>query len=112
MFNIQISPILINDKTKSADYIRLYRILRSSTTLSPIYGIKPTLNKQRGRQTLFLGDDLNKWKFQNPEIKANAFYLYVFSCYFIIGNLVLLSQIYEMRFNNQSDSGEECVEYR
>ena len=26
------------------------------------------------------------WKFQNPEIKANAFYLYVFSCYLIIGN--------------------------
>ena len=25
--------------------------------LVPQYGIKPTLNKQRGRQTLFLGDN-------------------------------------------------------
>ena len=46
--------------------------------LVPYIRNKAHAEKQRGRQILFLGDDLNLWKFQNPEIKANAFYLYVF----------------------------------
>ena len=36
---------------------------------------------------------LNKWKFQNPEIKANAFYLYVFLMLSNHRQLVLLLQI-------------------
>ena len=72
----------------------------------------PTLKNNADVKLYSIGCVQKVSKFQNPEINANAFYLYVFFFYFIIGNLVLLSQIYEMRFNNQSDGEEECVEYR
>ena len=49
------------------------------------------------------------WKFQNPEIKANAFYLYVFLLLFNHRQMGLLSQIYNLQFNNQSVELNESI---
>ena len=51
-----------------------------------IYGIKPTPIDSVGVNLYSIGCVQKVSKFQNPEIKANAFYLYVFFCYLIIGN--------------------------
>ena len=49
------------------------------------------------------GDIHDKWKFQNPEIQANAFYLYVLGCYCSIG--IVADKIFD------EDSGKSA-EYK
>ena len=64
--------LLWTEHKKSADQIRLYWILRSSTTLSPNNGIKPTPIYSVSVKLYSMGT-IKKWKFQNPKISYKRF---------------------------------------